>query len=439
MNWLLSLLASLICGIVGLFTSGVVAAFYADWYHMSTREGQAGFFVIGMALLGGIVCCVLGLVVARFLGTASASRFFRASGVACAAVVAMGGATTLVLFLLADFPPTIDREKLMLEMEILLPKGQGIPASGIPPETQFVLGSVVDGTQRASEYGQLRLEEAREENGRWIVPAEAFLFTSRGKRTTEARIGDVMIGAFLVPLPAHPGAEYEAWSEWMPRSPAGDPPWPDTKSSFRFRVRRIPPPAPPPTAEEVEAQKDREEQAAFDAIAPDAPLAELLPYTPAWQDAGRREAAIVRITSHPNHAKELGKLMLSPDMRAAESALRFVGDLPSPDPALVPEVRAAGRDVIKRMEKFNAATVEEDPSYEGAADISIRFGSWMSAIRALKDKAGADFTPELAEILELSRVRTDSYVMQEDVRRVASYYMKSWAGVEPLPGDPPPR
>ena len=132
-------------------------------------------------------------------------------------------------------------------------------------------------------------------------------------------------------------------------------------------------------------------------------------------------------------------MMLAGDMREAESAMRFVGELPSPDPALVPEVRAAGRDVIERMKKFNASTVEEDPSYEGAADISIRFSAWMTAARALKDKAGADFVPELREVLDLSRVRTDSHVMQQDVRRVSSHYMKMWAGVEPLPGDPPPR
>ena len=63
-----------------------------------------------------------------------------------------------------------------------------------------MLGSVVDGTQRASRYGQLKLEEAREVGGRWVVPAEVFLFTSRPK-SREARMGDAVIGAFLVPLP----------------------------------------------------------------------------------------------------------------------------------------------------------------------------------------------------------------------------------------------
>jgi len=29
--------------------------------------------------------------------------------------------------------------------------------------------------------------------------------------------------------------------------------------------------------------------------------------------------------------------------------------------------------------------------------------------------------------------------MQQDIRRVSSFYLKEWAGVEPLPGDPPPK
>ena len=124
MNWLLSFLASLVCGIAGLFTSGVVAAFYADWYHMSTREGQAGFFVIGMALLGAIVCCVLGFVVARVFGTVEADSFFKTAGASCAAVVAIGGATALVCSCWRTFRRRL-MARTMFEMEILLPKGQG--------------------------------------------------------------------------------------------------------------------------------------------------------------------------------------------------------------------------------------------------------------------------------------------------------------------------
>lgn len=437
MSWLLSLLVSLLCGAVALLTSGVVAALYAEWYDVSTREGCAGFFVVGLALAGGVAGCIFGLVLAQILGTEDARGFLKAAGVSCATVLGVGAAAALAFFLCADFPPKLHGDELVLEVEFRLPEGQTLAASGFGEETAFLLGSVAGGTRRATRNGGLKLDQAREEAGRWIVPAEVFLFTSRGDRMIEVRSGDAVRCAFRVPLPAHPGPDNEAWSGWLPQPPPGSPPWPETEASFRFRIRRLPPPPPPPTAEESAALREQEEQATFEAIPADAPITAFLPYTPSWQDATRREAAITRITERPEFASELGRLMVSSDNREAEAAMRFVGEMPSPDPALIPAVQAAGGDVIGRMQKFNASTVEQDPSYEGAADVSIRFSAWMVAVRALGDPA--DFLPQLAEILKLSRVRTDSYVMQQDVRRVASYYMKEWAGVEPLPGDPPPR
>ena len=62
----------------------------------------------------------------------------------------------------------------------------------------------------------------------------------------------------------------------------------------------------------------------------------------------------------------------------------------------------------------------------------------MVAARALQGKDGVDLTPELRIILELARVRQDSYVMRQDVVRVASYYLQQWAGLAPLPTDPKP-
>ena len=63
----------------------------------------------------------------------------------------------------------------------------------------------------------------------------------------------------------------------------------------------------------------------------------------------------------------------------------------------------------------------------------------MVATRSLREKCGGDFVPELRTILELSRVRPDSIVLRGDVCRVASFYLREWAGVAPLPTDPPPR
>lgn len=439
LNWLLSLLVALLTGILALFAAGLVAAAYADWYHLPSREGASGFFVLFMALLGGVAGTVLGLIIARVVAAGPAPGFGRAILYAFGTVVSVSGIIALLCYGFADFPPTLEGEELRLEVELRLPMDHKVPPTEVKGARDFELASVVDHTQRAVRYGELKVEQARLEEGRWIVPAEVLLFTSRGDRVIDAHLGESSIAGFVVPLPAHPGKEFELWSEWGPRPPGGSPAWPDSKTSYRFRVQRIPPPPPPPTAEEYEAQKEAAVQAKFDAIPADAPIGAWLEYTSEWMNEKRRKTAISRIIERPQFTQELGALMLDEDPRKAEAALRFVGSIPAPDAGVREVVAAAGRDVIGRIKKFNASSVEQDPSYEGAADASIRFSSWMVAVRALREKAKADFVPELREILELSRVRTDSYVMQQDIRRVSSFYMKEWAGVEPMPGDPPPK
>jgi len=101
-------------------------------------------------------------------------------------------------------------------------------------------------------------------------------------------------------------------------------------------------------------------------------------------------------------------------------------------------VAEVGRQIAGAIRAVNGRTIEEDPSYEGAAAVGVQFSAWMVAVRALQGRDEVDLTPELGAILELARVRQDSYVMRQDVVRVASYYMQQWAGVVPLPTDPKP-
>lgn len=63
----------------------------------------------------------------------------------------------------------------------------------------------------------------------------------------------------------------------------------------------------------------------------------------------------------------------------------------------------------------------------------------MVAVRALRAQASGDFTPELKEILELARVRSESHALRADVVRVASFYLHEWTGLAPLATDPAPR
>ncbi|MBP7951612.1 MAG: class I SAM-dependent methyltransferase [Verrucomicrobiales bacterium] len=233
-----------------------------------------------------------------------------------------------------------------------------------------------------------------------------------------------------------PGVAHEQWSEWLPQPRAGEPPWPESKAAYRFRVQRILPPPPEPTEAEAKAEKATEEEKKFAAIPLDSPVQTWFPYVASEQPQTPR--ALQLIASRTNLVAELGGLVLSEDPKLAHDALHCLGLLPAPPKELVPAVQAAGRDIAARITKFNHTPKEADPSFETAADASTRFYGWLTAVKALREKCGGDFTPELKSILELSRVRPESQCMRQDICRVASFYLHKWADIAPLPTDPKP-
>lgn len=431
MNWLLNIAVGILTGLAWLFGGGFVANSCVKWYRISSFEGGSGYFIVVISLISGVLGLIAGIVVACALRSGPNPSFLKALGAAWGITLALTMMALAVCWWLADIPPRIDGRPLLLEVELRLPKGAGSPAGG--GESFLKLHSLAGQTSRGSETGELRPGEARLENERWIVPGEVAVFTQRGSRLLQIQLNGEEVQGALVPLPARPGKPFLEWSEWLPRSP-----WPDTKYSYRFRVQLIMPPPPGPTPEEITTQRNADELAAVGALDLDAPITDWLPYLGPGANEAIRTAAIERIRSRSGFRDELSELLVSEETGRATVFLRLVEHLP-PDAGLVGDVAAAGSDLAGRIKKVNATPPEEDPHYDGAADVSSRFNAWMAAARALRSNGGDDFTDELAAILELSRVRTDSRAMQQDVCRVASFYLQEWAGIAPLPTDPKPR
>jgi hypothetical protein len=265
MSWITSVFIALLTGGLGLFVAGCVAAACVNWYHISGFEGGSGYFMVAIALMGGIAGVFIGLMASWLVGAASAPGFFKGLGLSWGIVLSIAGAATLIAFLLADIPPRIKGRYLDLEVEIKLPVGETNSPANVTGNSSLTLGSVVNHVQRRSEKGDLKLGKARLENGRWIIPGSVSLFTMRGKRSIAAELGGKYVAGFIIPLPARPGKRFEQWSEWGPRPRPGNPPWPDTNPSYRFRVQRLAPSSPPPDPAVVEAER-------FAALKPDAPL-----------------------------------------------------------------------------------------------------------------------------------------------------------------------
>lgn len=439
MHWIIYFLISLPVAVLGLLAGGFISNACVGWYHVSSREGGSGYFVIFMALVGAIVGLITGLVTAGVLSPQSGVGYLKTFGMSVGVLATMAAVITGLCWGLADIPPTIDGRPLMLQVELMLPVDVKESPAKDPGESSLHLWSVVGHRGRTSAGGVLKPVEARQENGRWVVPGEVEVFTMRGLRSLDFKLNGKDVMGFLVPLPARPGTKYLEWSDWGPRPPAGYPAWPDTKPSYRFRVQKIPAPPAPPTAEELAAEQERKDQQEFDAIPADAPITEWFPYIAYGSREQHRAIAIAKMTAKPTFMAEMKEIIFGTDAERAAEALRLIEHLPNPGREWIEPMTRFGRDIAQRIRKVNETPTEQDPSYEGAADVSIRFSAWMVGVRTLREKAHADFTPELKTILELSRVRPDSHCMRIDVCRVASYYMKEWANLEPLATDPKPR
>lgn len=238
-SWVLSLAIALLTGIAGLAGAGFVSALAVDWYRISSFEGGSGFFVVGMALLGGIAGTILGLIVARITAARPQPTFLKGLRNALATVaiilLAIGGVSRVF----ADIPPEMDGETLVLLVELRSPAGDTTDLRALPgqPYVRLAATAPFSTVERVSQNGPLWIDDLRREDGRWIVPGAVEIFTARGKKVIDAGVGDKLLMGLLTPLPGSPSARDMEWSPWYPQAPEGQPPLPD-QFTMRYRVVR---------------------------------------------------------------------------------------------------------------------------------------------------------------------------------------------------------
>jgi hypothetical protein len=235
MGWIASFGTALLTAILGMFGAGFVADFAVDWYNVSSFEGGAGFFVIGMALVGVIGGFIVGLVVSRVVARRPQPRFSKALGISVGATAVLLAAIGVASWLLADIPPQIDGEELFLLTEIRWP-ANGAPAPRELSDPYFRLGALSGSVARKIENGPVFVDDARQEEGRWILPGALPIFTRRGERLLEFGAGEKSIAGFIVPLPRYPGEAQRQWSGWLPAPRSGE--LPADQFTYRFRVIR---------------------------------------------------------------------------------------------------------------------------------------------------------------------------------------------------------
>ncbi len=122
MSWAVTILIAILCAAGALFGAGYIAHRACTWYSIPAREGQSGYFVVFMAMLGGFLGLIIGLIASR---VAYAQNLGGWGALGCSlGVVAIALLAALVIsYLRGDIPPTVKGRTLTLQVEFRSPPG----------------------------------------------------------------------------------------------------------------------------------------------------------------------------------------------------------------------------------------------------------------------------------------------------------------------------
>lgn len=424
MSWLATFGIGLLNAIIGVFGVGTLGALCVDWYRISGREGGSAYFVIFLGLLGGIAGLAIGIIGARVVGAGIAPGFLKTLALVCGSTVGLLLLATFICWLAADLNTTLRGRPVQLHAEIRCPAGFAIPRDATD---EHWYAHIDTRTRRVTSRAALRLDDARLENGRLIIPMTLPLATSVREKLLYVRLAE-NVQLFIPRFPSKPGKRYFSWSDWQDGGwePGKPRPEPAQRFNLRFRVEIVP---APESREEQEAKKLASEATALAAITPESPLEESLAFTHYSHPEDQRIAAGAIIARRPAIVAEMSAQILSTQHETADRALRALTYIKPLPPELAAPVASVGEKLIAEIEKFNAADPAADQGYYKGADVaSALFGGWIDAHQALHETAGVNGLPQLKKILELSLKREDSHVMQ-DVARIANVYVTKWSRV----------
>jgi hypothetical protein len=239
MSWPSSFGVAVLTAIVGLFATGFLASLTASWYRVPNLDLQSTAYVASLAIFGMIGGFIIGVIASRVVAGGADPGFFKAlsisQGVLLGLLVTIGG----VARLLADIPPTIDGEQLMLAVELRWPASHTESPAARPGEPTLTLGSLtrMSHTQRATSTGPLWASDAHLVDGRWVAPGAVDIFTTRGRLSLTAMLDSTDNHGFILPLSGAPRKKDMQWTEWYPHAPPGAPPLPDG-FQYRYRVQK---------------------------------------------------------------------------------------------------------------------------------------------------------------------------------------------------------
>src|SRR5258706_6129628 len=89
MSWFASITIGILTATVGIIGAGVLAGLCTQWYRISNFEGAQGYFVVLIALFGGIIGLTIGVICARIVAAGAAPGFLKALGLSSGSYISL--------------------------------------------------------------------------------------------------------------------------------------------------------------------------------------------------------------------------------------------------------------------------------------------------------------------------------------------------------------
>jgi len=404
LNWLNTLVISLLTGVLGLLSGGFIMNACVTWYRISGFEGKAGFAVVGVALLGGIAGLVIGVVAARIVASGANPGLLKGLGYGSGSVLGIAVLAAILCRLGADIPPRINGRALELSIEIRCPGRFQNPAL---LDAATLYAAVYLPERGRQPGGEFLLEQARMENGLWVIPATVPLSTSSAKKFLRVYLSKEDDLMFRLPLQSDPGEEDLDWTEWLePGWDAGtERPPPEDRFALRYRVVVV-----EPSPSETEPVEDADNL--FIEPGPEAPLEAWLARVNSGGTSEQMGTIMAAISSRP---AELAQLIRASDAETRELALAAVPSLAEIAPEVAEAVRTEGLEIADSLRYFNEMDSSDPQFLQFQVELRSRFNYWKRAWWNVFHKMNWDGRPQLQEIHDLAQVRAGDTSMDEIV------------------------
>lgn len=439
MTWLISLGTGVITAVLGALALGFLADRWTIWFRVSNFEGAAGYYVLFYGLLGAVGGFLVGVACSRHVVQGAESHFVRGLFLALRWIASVMGGLAVLSYFAADHPPVLQGRRLVLDLELRAPPTAPFgTADGTRP-----MVSLESRPGKTVAYGVPEASQVQRLTEGWRLSFTLPLASSSATRAVRVGGSKEFHLLFLLSLRPKPTKVDFEWSGWQQPTEVDPalPPGAEGGSGYelRYRVGFLPEPPPQRSTAELNQERDAAQAAALRALSPNAPLRDWMPFTRQDIPPVTQAEALLAMRGRSAFVAELSALFVDEDAELAAEALRLVPRLTGLEGGLLEPVTHAGRDLLTRLERATALPAEADPAYREAGTVSHRFSAWMAAVSHLRSHGGGDFTAELRALLAAARKRPDSLALRQDVVRVASFYLKEWAGDAPLATDPPPR